>query len=300
VLGPNEYVVLDTVLCIMFETGLAAAEVRRLTGALFQLVRGVAQVVAEAPEAARVTATGHRVVPGGTGRVLGRDRGFGEYSGPVNTLPSVPTPPAEDDGSLASPLGRAAALNVGFLAILWVVELINAATGRNLTQSGGILARDASSLVNILTAPFVHGNLDHLMANALPLFSLGLIAAIPSPKRFLWMTLVVIIVGGIGIWLTSPPGTVTIGASGVVFGYFSYLLLRGLVDRRPADVLVSIGIAIAYGSYMWSAVGIGVTGVSWQGHVSGLVGGIVAALVVRTPKRRKPATEPLPELPPAV
>lgn len=222
----------------------------------------------------------------------------------MSTLPSVPTPapaPAEDNGSLASPLGRAAALNVGFLAILWVVELINAATGRHLTQSGGIVARDLGSLVNILTSPFVHGNLDHLMSNALPLFSLGLIAAIPSPKRFLLMTLVVIVVGGLGIWLTSPAGTVTIGASGVVFGYFSYLLLRGLVDRRPADVLVSIGIAIAYGSFMWSAVGIGVTGISWQGHVSGLVGGVVAALVVRTPRKKRDAlTETLPGLPPAV
>jgi membrane associated rhomboid family serine protease len=226
-----------------------------------------------------------------------------EYCPIVSTLPSVPTPAQEDEGSLASPLGRAAALNVGFLAILWVVELINAATGRDLTQAGGIVARDFGSLVNILTAPFVHANIDHLMGNALPLFSLGLIAAIPSPKRFLWMTLVVIVVGGLGIWLTSPAGTVTIGASGVVFGYFSYLLLRGLVDRRPADVLVSIGIAIAYGSYMWSAVGIGSTGVSWQGHVSGLVGGVVAAIVVRTP-RKKPAIESadttLPGLPPTV
>jgi membrane associated rhomboid family serine protease len=218
----------------------------------------------------------------------------------VSTLPSVPGPVSDDDGSLASPLGRAAALNVGFLAILWLVEVVNAATGRDLTQAGGIVARDFGSLVNILTSPFVHGSVDHLMANALPLFSLGLIAAIPSPRRFLWMTLVVILVGGLGIWLTSPANTVTIGASGVVFGYFSYLLLRGLVDRRPADVLVSIGIAIAYGSYMWSAVGIGTTGVSWQGHVSGLVGGVVAALVVRTPKRKALADTQVTPLPPAV
>lgn len=221
----------------------------------------------------------------------------------MSTLPSTPLPRPDDDGSLASPLGRAAALNVGFLAILWIVEMINAATGRDLTQAGGLVARDYGSLVNILTSPFVHANLDHLMGNALPLFSLGLIAAIPSPKRFLLMTLVVIVVGGLGIWLTSPANTVTIGASGVVFGYFSYLLLRGLVDRRPADVLVSIGIAIAYGSYMWTAVGIGVTGVSWQGHVSGLVGGVVAALVVRTPRRKlavEPAGDTLPGLPPPV
>lgn len=219
----------------------------------------------------------------------------------MSTLPTTPLPRPQDDGSLASPLGRAAALNVAFLAILWLVEMINGITGRDLSRAGGIVARDFGSLVNILTAPFVHANIDHLMGNALPLFSLGLIAAIPSTKRFLLMTLVVIVIGGLGIWLTSPANVVTIGASGVVFGYFSYLLLRGLVDRRPADVLVSIGIAIAYGSYMWSGIGFGVAGVSWQGHVSGLVGGVVAALIVRTP-RKKPAVEAgsdtLPGLPP--
>lgn len=227
----------------------------------------------------------------------------GEYFPGVSTLPSTPLPRSEDGGSLASPLGRAAALNVGFLAILWLVELVNAVTGRELSEAGGLVARDFGSLVNILTMPFVHANVDHLMGNALPLFSLGLIAAIPSPKRFLLMTLVVIVVGGLGVWLTSPANVVTIGASGVVFGYFSYLLLRGLVDRRPADVLISIGIAISYGAYMWSGLGFGVAGVSWQGHVAGLVGGVVAAVVVRTP-RKKPAIEPasdtLPGLPPSV
>jgi membrane associated rhomboid family serine protease len=212
---------------------------------------------------------------------------------------TVPSTPAEDDGSLASPLGRAAALNVAFLAILWLVELVNAMTGRDLTQAGGVVPRDFGSLIDILTSPFIHGNVAHLTSNALPLFSLGLIAAIPSPKRFLWMTLVVIVVGGIGIWLTSPADTVTIGASGVVFGYFSYLLLRGVVDRRPADILVSVGIAIAYGSYMWSAVGIGLTSISWQGHVSGLVGGVVAAIFVRTPKK-KPVTDTSPTFPPGI
>ena len=216
----------------------------------------------------------------------------------MTTLPSS-TPPAEDDGSLASPLGRAAALMVGFLVLLWAVELVNVATSRDLTQAGGIRARDFGSLVDILTSPFVHGNVEHLMGNALPLFSLGMIAAMPGPKRFLMMTLVVIVVGGLGVWLTSPADTVTIGASGVVFGYFGYLLLRGLVDRRPVDVLISIGIGLAYGSYMWSAVGFGAAGVSWQGHVSGLVGGLVAALVVRTPRTKPVAADPLPGLPPA-
>jgi membrane associated rhomboid family serine protease len=195
-------------------------------------------------------------------------------------------------------MGRAAALMVGFLGVLWIVQLVNAGTDYSLATSGGILPRDPGSLVDILTSPFLHGSLEHLAGNALPLFSLGVIAAIPSPKRFLLMTLVVIVVGGFGVWLFSPDNSVTVGASGVVFGYFGYLLLRGLVDRRPADVVISIGIALAYGYAMWNSVGFGIAGVSWQGHVAGLVGGMVAALFLRTP-RKKPAPDPVPELPPS-
>jgi membrane associated rhomboid family serine protease len=221
----------------------------------------------------------------------------------VTTLPSAPAPSPDEEGSLASPIGRAATLMVAFLALLWVVQLINAGTGYSLAQSGGILPRQPSSLVDIVTSPFLHGSLEHLAGNALPLFSLGVIAAIPGPRRFLLMTLVVIVVGGFGVWLFSPDNSVTVGASGVVFGYFGYLLLRGLVDRRPADVVISVGIALAYGHAMWNSVGIGVEGVSWQGHVAGLVGGMVAALFLRLPRRRPVAearTDTLPGLPPGV
>lgn len=218
-------------------------------------------------------------------------------------MPIAPRPSPDEEGSLASPIGRAASLMVAFLALLWVVQLINAGTDYSLAQSGGILPRQPASLVDIITSPFLHGSLEHLAGNALPLFSLGLIAAIPSPKRFLLTTLVVIVVGGFGVWLFSPEGSVTVGASGVVFGYFGYLLLRGLVDRRPADVVISVGIALAYGYAMWNSVGFGVEGVSWQGHVAGMVGGMVAALVLRLPRARpapEPADGPLPGMPPTL
>lgn len=223
----------------------------------------------------------------------------------MNTLPSAPRPLPDEEGSLASPIGRAASLMVGFLALLWVVQLVNAGTDYSLAQSGGILPRRPGSLVDIVTSPFLHGSLEHLAGNALPLFSLGLMAAIPGPKRFLLMTLVVIVVGGFGVWLFSPDNSITVGASGVVFGYFGYLLLRGFVDRRPADVVISIGVALAYGYAMWNSVGFGVDGVSWQGHVAGMVGGMVAALLLRL-GRRKPApgattdtaTGELPGIPP--
>jgi membrane associated rhomboid family serine protease len=195
----------------------------------------------------------------------------------------------EDDGSLASPLGRAASLMVGILGVLWIIELINGATGRELSQAGGIRPREVGSLVDIVTAPFLHGNLEHLAGNAVALFSLGFIAAVPSIKKFLLMTAIVVLVGGLGVWLFSPAGTVSIGASGVVFGYFGYLLLRGFVDRRPVDVVVSIGIALAYAFPMWHSIGFGVTNISWQGHISGLFGGMLAAIVLRQ-RRRKPTT----------
>jgi membrane associated rhomboid family serine protease len=212
----------------------------------------------------------------------------------------LPAPqPRDDDGSLASPLGRAATLMVAILGALWIVELVNAATGRRLAQWGGIRPRDAGSLVDIVTAPFLHGNLEHLAGNAVALFSLGFIAAVPSLKRFGLMTLIVVVVGGVGVWLFSPSNTISIGASGVVFGYFGYLLLRGFVDRRPVDVVVSIGIALAYAYPMWSSIGFGVTNISWQGHLSGLVGGFLAAILLRQPRAKaKPATtDPLPTLP---
>lgn len=223
----------------------------------------------------------------------------------VSIQPSGPLEPVpqshEDDGSLASPLGRAASLMVAFLALLWIVELINAATGRDLGQAGGIRPRDVGSLIDIVTAPFLHGNVAHLAGNAVALFSLGFIAAVPNIKRFLLMTVIVIVVGGLGVWLFSPSNTVSIGASGVVFGYFGYLLLRGFVDRRPVDVVVSIGIALAYAYPMWHSIGFGVTNISWQGHLSGLVGGMLAAILLRQPRARStPATtDPLPTLPPA-
>lgn len=218
----------------------------------------------------------------------------------LSPLPSGSSPSIRsDDGSLASPLGRAAVLMVLFLALLWAVELINLATDRELAQAGGIRPRDPGSLIDIATAPFLHGSLEHLASNALPLFSLGFIAAMTGWKRFLLVTLVVIVVGGIGVWLFSPGNSISVGASGVVFGYFGYLLMRGLVDRRPVDIVVSLGVALSFGYVMWNSIGFGIQGISWQGHLSGLVGGLVAALVFREPRpKAQPPLDDVIGLPP--
>ena len=218
---------------------------------------------------------------------------------PLPTCPSR-SPATVYHGSLGSPLGRAAALMVIFLALLWVVELVNIATGYELSQAGGIRPRDPASLVDIATSPFLHGSLEHLASNALPLFSLGFIAALTGLKRFLLITATIIVIEGLGVWLFSPANSISVGASGIVFGLFGYLLVRGLVERRPVDIVVSAGVALSYGYVMWNSVGFGATGISWQGHVSGFIGGLVAALLFRErrPKPSPSSTETI-ALPPA-
>jgi membrane associated rhomboid family serine protease len=196
----------------------------------------------------------------------------------------------DSDGSLSSPLGRAAVLMVGYLVLLWVLDLVNNVQHRALNADLGIEPRQPDRLPEIFTAPFLHGSVAHLAANAMPLFGLGLIAALTGVWRFVGVTAVIVVVSGLGVWLFAPSNTVTVGASGIVFGYFGYLVLRGLIDRRPVDVVVAAGVAIAYG-YLLPGVLPGQEGISWQGHASGVVGGVFAAWLFRR-RRPKPAAEP--------
>jgi membrane associated rhomboid family serine protease len=193
-----------------------------------------------------------------------------------------------DDGSLSSPLGRAALLMVGYLVLLWVVDLINNVQHRSLNPHLGIEPRNLDRLPEIVTAPFLHASVAHLAANAMPLFGLGLIAALTGIWRFIGVAAVIMVVSGLGVWLFAPGGSVTVGASGIVFGLFGYLVVRGLIDRRPVDIVVAAGVAIAYG-YLLPGVLPGQEGVSWQGHAAGVVGGVGAAWLFR---RRPAPAEP--------
>ncbi|MCX5411879.1 rhomboid family intramembrane serine protease [Streptomyces sp. NBC_00059] len=182
----------------------------------------------------------------------------------------------------------AGAVMLGWIALLWVLEGIDTATGNSL-DTYGISPREASELADIVPSAFLHSGWEHVASNSVPLLVLGFIAALGGIRRFAAVVLVVIVTSGLGVWLTAPPDTVTLGASGVVFGLLGYLLVRGFVDRRPLDILVGVLIAAAYGSLL---VGVLPTdsGISWQGHLFGLVGGVAAAFVLRRPRRpRDPA-----------
>src|SRR5487761_415375 len=184
-----------------------------------------------------------------------------------------------------------------FLAVIWVLQVVNWADGYRLDSEVGILPAHVSRLGEIFTAPFLHFSWQHIEGNSLPLFVLGVLAAYRSIARFLLLTLIVAITSGMAVWLFQSSNELTVGASGLIFGYFGYVLLRGFIDRN----LVDIGVGLVAGALYWTILEVaipGTPGVSWIGHVGGLVGGILAAWVLRTPAgQRRPLLAGRPLLP---
>jgi membrane associated rhomboid family serine protease len=183
---------------------------------------------------------------------------------------------------LTGALGSAI-LMIVLVAVMWAIEIVDYMENGRLDRYG-IVAHEPDGLPGILFAPFLHAGFGHLMANSVPLLILGFVAAIRGIGRFLAASLVIILVSGLGVWFTSPPDTLTIGASGLVFGYFGYVVARGLFDRRALDIVLGVVVAVAYYSILWGALPTQ-PGVSWQGHLFGLIGGVIAAWLLR---RRKP------------
>jgi membrane associated rhomboid family serine protease len=95
----------------------------------------------------------------------------------------------------------------------------------------------------------------------------------------------VILVGGLGTWLVAPANVPTIGASGVVFGYAAYLFARGFFDRSVLEILIGVVVGVIWGGALLASL-VPHNGISWQGHLFGLVGGVVAASLLR---RERPA-----------
>lgn len=177
-----------------------------------------------------------------------------------------------------------------FVAGLWVIQLVNSATGEGLVHFG-IVPRSASGLEGIALAPFIHGGFAHLAANTVPLLILGFLAAVRGTTgRFLGASAIIILVSGAGVWLTAAPGSVTIGASGLILGYFGYLLARGLFDHALADIAIAVVVAVLYGTLIFAVLP-SQEGVSWQAHLFGLIGGVIAAWALRRPRRRSAAYE---------
>ena len=180
-------------------------------------------------------------------------------------------------------------LLAAIVAVMWIVEIINTIDSNRL-DSDGIYARSFSHLWGILTAPFIHASFAHLIGNTIPFVFMGLIIALRGAARLALVTAIVIVIGGLGTWLIAPAGVSTVGASGVVFGYATYLVARGFFDRSVLDILVGLVVGLVWGAALLASL-VPHYGVSWQGHVSGAVAGVIAAWLLRRDRARSPGTD---------
>jgi membrane associated rhomboid family serine protease len=196
---------------------------------------------------------------------------------------------------------RAFWVMVGMLAIIWVVQVVNWADSYELSFDYGTRARDVGSLPTIFSSPFLHFSWAHIEGNSGPLFIFGFLAAYRGVRRFLGVTALIMVGGGLGAWFTEAPNTVGAGASGVVFGYFGYIIVRGVFDRHGIDIVIGMVMALCF-AYQFSVLVPGTQGISWQAHLFGFLSGIVGGWLFRerrvepgddTPTVTGPAGPPL-------
>ncbi len=178
------------------------------------------------------------------------------------------------------------------VAVMWAVEIVNALDSYRL-DSDGIVPRSFSHIYGIVFAPFLHASFGHLLSNTVPFVILGFAIALAGAARLLLVSLIVALVSGAGTWLTAPSGSVTVGASGVVFGYATYLISRGLFNRKLVEVGLGVVVLVLFGGALIYDL-IPHTGISWEAHLFGGVGGVLAASAL---SRGRPAAAGAASLP---
>lgn len=181
---------------------------------------------------------------------------------------------------------------VTFVALLYVVELIDQLGGGRLDRNG-IRPLTTDGLWGIVFAPVLHANWQHLIANTVPMLVLGFLMTLAGLSRFVWATAIIWILGGFGTWLIGNVGsscgpTDHIGASGLIFGWLAFLLVFGVFVRHIWDIVIGLVVLFVYGGVLFGALPVlGVCGgVSWQGHLCGAIAGVVAAYLLSAPERK--------------
>ena len=160
--------------------------------------------------------------------------------------------------------------------IFWVVFIINESFWRGRLNTFGIMPHRLIGLRGILFAPFLHGSLYHIASNTASFLVLGWMVMLRNTNDFYFVSVFSAIAAGLGTWLVGSPYSVHIGASGVIFGYFGYLLSRGYFEKSFVAIAISIAIALSYGSLIWGILPTR-SYISWEGHLFGFIGGVLAA-----------------------
>ncbi|WP_329496243.1 rhomboid family intramembrane serine protease [Kitasatospora herbaricolor] len=205
--------------------------------------------------------------------------------------------PALDPARMIADARRAFFVMIGVLAVVWLVQVANWADDYRLTRDFGIRPQQLGRLGDVFAAPFLHMSWNHLEGNSGPLFIFGFLAAYRGVRKFLGLTALITVTSGAAVWLFQGADTVSAGASGVIFGYFGYVVLRGVFDRNLVDTLIGVVMGASFAYILTTALP-GTPGVSWLGHLGGLAGGLAGAWIFRDRGGRKapaaPATVPGP------
>lgn len=183
---------------------------------------------------------------------------------------------------------RSASLTMAVLAaVMLVLQVLNTITGYALNPMLGLLSREVSGLDGILFAPVLHGGWGHFFGNLTLLVLLGLLLFVAGVREFAIVTVTVWVIGGFGVWLFGPSNTVTIGSSSLVYGWLAYLVARGVFTRNAWQLLIGALLVLFLGSVLWTGIVhtawvdlVSGTNVSWQGHLFGAAGGVLAAVLL--------------------
>jgi membrane associated rhomboid family serine protease len=191
--------------------------------------------------------------------------------------------PESNEPSLIEKAGRhlkSQAIVIGsFLALIWFVSILNLTLFDGALDNYGVRPRDSEGLAGILLMPFLHGSFNHLFTNTVPFITLGWLVTLRRTADFYLVTAVTLLTSGLGVWLTGPARSVHIGASGLVFGYFGFLLLRGYFERSLYALIFALLVFLIYGSLLWGVLP-QQSGISWQSHFFGFCGGVLAARIL--------------------
>jgi membrane associated rhomboid family serine protease len=182
--------------------------------------------------------------------------------------------------------GEGVRLVLVLVALMWVLEVVDSLTGHPF-DSFGIQSRELGGLVGVLAAPFLHFGFAHLMSNTVPFAVMGSVIALGGGLRVLAVTVIAALTSGLGVWLVGPGSAITAGASGIVFGYAAYLIARGIIARSFLYLAVGAIVVVVLGTGLLAGL-LPQAGISWQGHLFGAVGGVLAARLLHAPRRPAP------------
>jgi membrane associated rhomboid family serine protease len=193
--------------------------------------------------------------------------------------------PNNETAALKQEINLIIIIEVVLLGVLWMLWIVDGLFFHNSLKSHGVHPRSTEGLLGILFSPFLHSGLPHIVANTMGIIMLGSLVLMHDISKFFLVSGFSVIIGGLGVWLVGGTQTNHIGISGVIFGYFGYLISVGIFEKKLGTVLLSLLTVLLYGGMIWGILPVQIS-VSWEGHLFGFLGGILSAFVLNRRKEK--------------